>query len=319
MRGNRYYCSRLLAKGIFHPGLKKDKRINLKNPHQSPIVSYNSFKTYVSIFDNFFAYLEIEFSLKNFQLIEEKHIVSYLIHKIRNSSSKQYLQKIVSALGKLEYALTVYSTKSYSKICTKNKKNAYKKKFTYDFSIRKKILKIANSLDLIESEQVDRTYSNPEEVIAHLSNPKHRLAAKIQLVGGARFVGVRVIEFDQAKGYFHDKIEDIEYFQIETKEKGGRKGNVFIEINDYYELQEYFCKDTFEFQINYQEYAKDIRNACQKLGIECFGSHGFRYNYTIRRLIAYQDFGYTYMNSLKSVSQEIKHTRTDIIEGVYGR
>jgi hypothetical protein len=86
-------------------------------------------KTYRNIWNNFFNYLLEHFKLKNFELINEDHIKAYVEYKIEYYPSKQYLEKIISALGKLEFALNRYSK-------LKNETNP----ISYDFNIRQYLM-----------------------------------------------------------------------------------------------------------------------------------------------------------------------------------
>ena len=106
---------------------------------------------------------------------------------------------------------------------------------------------------------------------------------------------------------------------IETKEKGGKVGDVFISIKTYETLQNFFLQnDTSYFKISYQEYIDDIKTTCQKLNIPHHGSHGFRWTFAQNRVREYQNHGYTYEQALQGVSWEMKHYRASITEHYLG-
>jgi len=143
------------------------------------------------------------------------------------------------------------------------------------------------------------------------------VAALIQLYGGARSEGVTLIKKDQLKDIVIDPITKNEVGIIETKEKGGKIGDVMIRPYVYEWLEEYFQYNE-RFKINYQAYADDIRQTCLSLGIKPHGSHGFRWTFAQNRVRTYQDHEYSYEQALQGVSWEMKHFRSDITEHYLG-
>jgi len=160
---------------------------------------------------------------------------------------------------------------------------------------------------------MSRAYKNPKTVIANIKNKMYRLAASIQYEGGARYVGIRKIELKQLKGRKIDEITGTLIGVIETKEKGGRVGDIFVTKKTYDELYSFLYKGG-KFNIIYQQYEKEIVALCLKLDIDCNGSHGFRWSFARKRLVEYQNHGFTYEESLRKVSFEMKHNRKDITE-----
>ena len=154
MRGSVYYQSAELTKTIFFEGAKKHNRIDPNHIHYNCVSSFNTMKTYRNIWNNFFNYLLEHFKLKNFELINEDHIKAYVEYKIEYYPSKQYLEKITSALGKLEFALNRYSK-------LKNETNP----ISYDFNIRQYLLCNAKDLNLVANNYNNRVYSNPQLII----------------------------------------------------------------------------------------------------------------------------------------------------------
>ena len=186
--------------------------------------------------------------------------------------------------------------------------------------IRQELLNNARDLKLVANNYKNRTYLNPYLVIENLKNPNHQLAATIQLEGGARSEGVTLIKEEQLKGF---KIEDISKQSvgiIQTKEKGGKVGDVLVSSQTYKKLEGYFTSnDTLTFKIKYQDYLDDIRNACEKLNIIYQGSHGFRWTFAQNRVRIYQKHNYTYEQALQGVSWEMKHFRASITEHYLGK
>ena len=308
MRGSVYYQSAVLTKVIFFEGAKKINRINPNHEHYLCIASFKTMQSYKKVWDNFFNYLKEHFKVKNFELITSEHVKSYIEYKIEYYPSKQYLEKIISALGKLEIALNRYS------------KDKYDNPITYDFKIRQELLNNARDLKLVANNYHNRVYINPTLVIRNLKDINHQIAASIQLEGGARSEGVTLIKEEQLKGYKIDDITKQTVGIVETKEKGGKVGDVLISLNTYQKLENYFVdNNTNTFKIKYQDYLDDIKNSCKKVNATYQGSHGFRWTFAQNRVREYQKYDYTYEQALQGVSWEMKHFRASITEHYLGR
>lgn len=307
MRGSVYYQTANLVKVIFVEGVKKEQRVNPTHEYYQCIASYNTMDTYRRVWNNFFNYLREHWKIKNCELIDTLHVKAYFEYKIEYYPSKQYAEKISSALGKLEIALN-----KYSKMTHENPK-------TYDFNIRQNILDNARDLKMVANNYKNRTYRIPEIIIKHLSTPEHQLAASIQLEGGARAEGVLLIKRQQLKGYKTDTITQTKVSVIETKEKGGKIGDVLISTATYKKLEQYFIENQkTTFKLKYQNYENDIIQACQIVGEKSNGSHGFRWTFAQNRVREYQKYSYTYEQALQGVSWEMKHFRASITEHYLG-
>lgn len=305
MRGSVYYQSALLAKQIFESGAKKENRIDPNHPHFQKVASFQTMESYRNIWNNFFNYLKEHWCIKDAEKISSEHITAYLDYKIEYYPSKLYLQKIVSALGKLEVALQLFG------------KNIYNETRHYDFSIRQYILDEARNLDLVADNYHHRAYNNPELLIASLSDPTHQLAARIQYEGGARIEGVALIKAEQLQGTVFDSITNQEKAFYISKEKGGKLGPVVISCETYILLSEHIERHKY-FKINRQNYWNDLKQAALLCKENTESSHGLRWNFAKRRMFEYAQAGYSYSDSLKHVSNEMKHNRASITEHYLG-
>jgi len=305
MRGSVYYQTAELTKIIFENGAKKIDRTNPYHSHFNKISSYTTMKSYRDIWNNFFNYLREHWVLKDCEQIEEQHILAYLDYKIEYYPSKQYLQKIVSALGKLETALISYTQQKYGEAKV------------YNFDIRHFLLKEAYDLKLVANNYHNRAYKFPHSLIHKLTNPLHRIAAKIELEGGARVEACSLIKPDQLRQFCLDKISKKEKGVLFTKEKGGKEGFIYISIETYTAIDTHI-KSSGLFKINRFAYMKDIREACLELNINSEGTHGFRWNFAQNRLFEYANANYTYEQSLLLISKEMKHNRASITEHYIG-
>ena len=301
MRGSVYYQSSQLVKQIFVEGAKKEDKINLNHEHYQVVSSYKSMETYRNIWNNFFNYLLEHWKIKDFEKIESEHIAAYMDYKIEYYPSKQYLEKISAALGKLEIALKLFS------------KNVSKLEKDYDFSIRQKMLDNARDLKQVANNYHNRAYSNPNFLILNLKDSMHKVAATMQLEGGARLEGVALIKAEQLLGTKVDSITNKEVGIVLTKEKGGKEGEVLVSLDTYTDLESYILEYN-KFKINSQKYYNDIKQAAIASNETPEASHGLRWNFAKRRMFEYGKAGYSYEDCLQQVSYEMKHNRASITQ-----
>lgn len=305
MRGSVYYQSSQLVKQIFQEGAKKQDKINSNHEHYQMVSSYKTMESYRRVWENFFNYLLEHWKIKDFEKIEAQHIEAYMDYKIEYYPSKQYLEKISAALGKLEVALKNFA------------KNIHKVEKDYDFSIRQIILDQARDLKFVANNYHNRAYDNPKLLIFNLKNSMHQLAAKIQLEGGARIEGVALIKPEQLLGIKTDKVTKTQKGIIFTKEKGGKQGEVLVSVETYTELENYISINS-KFKINRQAYYNDIKQAAILSKESPEGSHGLRWNFAKRRMFEHGKAAYSYSDSLQQVSYEMKHNRASITEHYLG-
>ena len=301
MRGSIYYQTGQLTKVIFEEGAKKhDKNCDLSESYQK-VSSFTTMETYRRTWNNFGIFLRDEYDIKNFEKVTSEHIEGYMLSKVDALKSKQYLEKISSALGKLGIALELFNQKVKGKYVS------------FDFSIRQEVLNHIRSEELVYDGYHNRAYQEPTVIIENLTSKKHQLAAQIQLCSGCRFEGIGFMRKSQLKGLSFDTVTKSDVWIVETKEKGGKVGEIYLTHELYLELQEYILVDGF-FKIDYQEYAKDIRSTCKFLDIKPEGTHAFRWCFAQNRIKEYQVNSYTYDQALLGVSQEMKHNRISISE-----
>ncbi len=305
MRGSIYYQTAELTKVIFVEGAKKEERIDPTHPHFQCVASFKTMETYRGVWNNFGHYLKEHWRIKDFEQIDSEHIQAYMAYKIEYYPTKQYLEKISAALGKLEMALTNYTTYKYGE------------PREYDFNIRQQTLDNARALKQVANGYYNRVYKDPQALIELLSNPNHQIGAMIQLHGGARAEGITLIKPHQLHGYKTDEITNEQVGIIETTEKGGKVGDVLIPSSLYRQVEEIIAKNG-KFTINYKAYAEDVHAACERLKIPSEGSHGLRWTFAQNRVREYQKFGYSYEEALQGVSLEMKHFRASITEHYLG-
>jgi hypothetical protein len=301
LRGSVYYQSAQLVKQVFEAGAKKEDKINPDHEHYQFVSSYKTMESYRAVWNNFFNYLLEHWKIKDFEKIENYHIQSYIDYKVEYYPSKQYLEKISAAIGKLEVALKKFA------------KNIHNVDREYDFSIRQTILDEARDLKYVSNNYHNRAYNNALLLIENLKDPLHQLAAKIQYEGGARIEGVALIKKDQMMGIKVDSITNKEVGIVLTKEKGGKEGEIIVSIDTYTNLNSYILEYD-KFKINRQKYYNDIKQAAIASNETQEASHGLRWNFAKRRMFEYGKAGYSYEECLQQVSYEMKHNRASITQ-----
>lgn len=300
MRGSVYYQSAELTKAIFCAGATKMDRIDPKHLNYQKVSSFKTMESYRNIWNNFFNYLKEHWKIKDCEMISCEHVVAYMDYKVEYYPSRQYLEKISAALGKLEVALTYYT------------QNKYGEAKPYDFSIRHTVLNNARNFELVADNYHNRAYEDPKALLDALKDtPYHHIAALMEYEGGARLEGCALIRKEQLFGYKVDPITNILKGVIMTKEKGGKVGEVYINTTTYDRIEAGIILEDL-FKINRSEYYASLKKACQRLNIPCEGSHGLRWNFAKRRMTEYSQAGYTYEQSLQGVSWEMKHNRAYI-------
>ena len=301
MRGSVYYQSSQLVKQIFQEGVKKEDKVNPDHEHYQFVSSYKTMESYRAIWNNFFNYLLEHWKLKDFEKIEPHHIQAYMDYKVEYYPSKQYLEKISAAIGKLELALKKFA------------KNIHNEERDYDFSIRQSILNEARDLKFVANNYHNRAYNNPLLLIENLKDPLHKIAASIQFEGGARIEGVAIIKKEQLLKAQIDFITKSKKYAIFTKEKGGKEGKVLISKETYYALENHLLSNE-KFKINRQKYYNDLKEAALLSNEVPEASHGLRWNFAKRRMFECGKAGYSYEECLQQVSTEMKHNRASITE-----
>lgn len=306
MRGSVYYQSAELTKAIFCAGTTKVERIDPTQQNFQKVSSYKTMESYRNVWNNFLNYLKEHWHVKDAEEINFEHIIAYMDYKLEYYPSKQYLEKISAALGKLEIALTYYTKAKYGE--ARN----------YNFSIRQSILDSARNFDLVADNYHNRAYSDPMALINSLKeNPWHHIAACIEYEGGARLEGCALIKQEQLLGFKYDVIAKVRKGILLTKEKGGKVGEVLIKPTTYKRLEA--CISLYAvFKLKRSEYYQAIKKACHMLNIPCEGTHGLRWNFAKRRMFEYAQAGYSYEQSLQGVSWEMKHNRAYITEHYLG-
>ena len=119
---------------------------------------------------------------------------------------------------------------------------------------------------------------------------------------------------EQLKGIKIDSVINEEVGIIETKEKGGKVGDVLVPLDIYKKLENYLIEND-KFKIIYQHYLNDLKQASKLSNQKYHSSHGLRWTFAQNRVRDYQQkANYSYYEAIQKVSWEMKHFRASITE-----
>src|SRR5271157_1366048 len=169
MRGSVKWQTGQLARALFEEGVSKAQRMD-PGEKQGKISSYRTMETYRDVWNDFGTFAKEAMGVRDFEKVDGDHVEFFMRAKMDEGVSKQYLEKITSALGALERALERFTAEKYG--AAKD----------YDFSQRLEVLHEAKA-DGLKDGYHDRAYLNPERVIEYLKEAEHRLAAQLQREG----------------------------------------------------------------------------------------------------------------------------------------
>ena len=339
MRGSIKWQVIQLVRIIFQEGLSKKERSNKESYYFQMVTQDTTMETYKLIWIEFGNFAKTHYKIKDIEDLDNTHIEQYLLYKISNTCAQQTLEKLSSALGKLEIAL-----QKFTYLSGKNRQ--------YNFNNRVKILNYARDFKLVYDGYHSRVYANPNMIINRLENTNHQLCARMQLEGGARIGGLEYLKKEVKVSYskleanrlidsvnidrvaskyaYLQTLQGIcfdpilekngvkkEIGKILTVEKGGRPGLIYLTTQTYKEL-ELFFKENSVFIVNRFGYMKKIEDACCALGYEGHGSHGFRWTHVQNRQEELLLCGFSEQEALLLNSIEHKHWRSEITSHYLG-
>jgi integrase len=302
MRGSIKWQTAQLAKAIFEAKVSKEERTDPDSERYGKISSYKTMKTYRDVWNDLGKFAKQELGVKDFEDMKGSHVAAFMKAKIDQGASRQHMEKITSAMGALERALERFSEDKHGTARE------------YDFSQRLEVLHEAKAENTLRDGYHDRAYLDPHGVISAIKEEDHRLAAQMQLEGGARLGGVSRIEPEQLRGLGEDPFTGREVGVFYTTEKGGKGGEVRVTPETYGRLREHIHTQG-NFSIDERAYQRDVREAAVKVGEDPEGTHGFRWNFAQERMEELVEKGrLDYEQARQEVSWEMKHERASITD-----
>ena len=228
---------------------------------------------------------------------------------VKKGRSLQTFETILSALGKLEYALNCYIG-AYLPANTR----LHTEEMRMDFYVkaRKLLRKSSRTFG-------SRAYPDPVRLIMAIPNATYRLQASLQYEGGLRAEGVGAPSHSKVKnpitaqglrGTCNDPVTNIIVGKVATVEKGGKETDHYISLETYRTLQD-FIQQYGKLESDYDDYVEAINQAARETDQywKGRGTHGLKYNFAQERYYECVSCGFTHEQALQQTSKELSHNR----------
>ncbi len=278
------------------------------------IYSFGSWKVYKYETHRFVQYL-LEKGLESLldTVTVAEGMAAYLTEKldyyVAKKRSRQTMETLLSALGKLEYAINLYIGCHGLNVGPLETEN-----LRMEFYARSKA-------QLPKSSKVfgNRAYPDPLRLIESISNPTFQLQAALQYEGGLRAEGVGAPSNRRLKnplmkkglrGTGNDPVTGKTVGIVAATEKGGKETDHYVSLETYYRLERYIMAH-HQLESEYHSYVEAINKAAQKTGQYTVGrgSHGLKHNFAQERYLECVNHGLSHEQALQQTSLETSHFR----------
>jgi hypothetical protein len=254
-----------------------------------PVYSIRTQQGYQKVWKMFFTHIRENHGVNDVSKVKTWHVADFLNDIIDRGVALKTFKTYAAAMSKLEPAM--------------NKVRRYP--IAYSDTI--KSLNIAARGELKHNDP-RRAYVDPEASIARIENEMYRLAAYMQLEGGARIAEISELKADRNLRGIRNGFG---YIRL-TNTKGGRIRLMKISEHVYRRVND-IIKAEGKFEFTRINYARAAGRAFQSRGEKWNGTHGLRWNYAQRRFYELQsDDGKSFQEALKAVSLELGHSRPEI-------
>jgi len=278
------------------------------------IHSFGSWKVYRNETHNFVGFMAKKgrSSLLDTALVAEDmgfYLAKRLEHYVANKRSRQTMETLLSALGKMEYAINFY--------ISRHDLNAG----LLDTETLRMGFYTQSKAQLPRSSKVfgNRAYPDPLRLIGHIADSTFQLQASLQYEGGLRAEGVgapsnRRIKNPLTKqglrGTGIDPVTRKMVGIVASVEKGGKETNHFVSMETYSRLETHINKNG-QLISDYLQYVTAINQAARETGqyARGRGSHGLKHNFAQERYIECVQQGFSHEQALQQTSLETSHFR----------
>lgn len=228
---------------------------------------------------------------------------------IKKGRSRQTIETILAALGKLEYAVNYYIKKNGIEILPLDTE-ALRRKF-YSRS-RKLLRKSSRMFD-------NRAYPDPVRLIEAIHDGTYQMQASLQYEGGLRAEGVGApsnrrlknpLTMEGLHGIGADPVSKLTVGVVASVEKGGKETEHYVSVETYQRLER-LIRTNGKLESNYTAYVEAINRAARKTGqyVSGRGTHGLKYNFAQERYLECIAYGFTHERALQQTSLETAHFR----------
>jgi len=232
-----------------------------------------------------------------------------LTHYVEKNRSRQTMETILSAMGKLEYALNSYIEQHAPETPKLNSQQLRMEYYTRSRRLLRKSSKLFNN----------RAYPDPLRLIAAITDGTFQLQAPLQYEGGLRTEGVGSPSNNRLKnpltekglhGIGMDPVTGLPAGIISSVEKGGKETEHFVSVETYHRLEKHI-QTHGKLESNYADYLQAINTAARKTkqyAPGC-GSHGLKHNFAQERYLECIAHGMSHEQALQQTSLETSHLR----------
>lgn len=231
---------------------------------------------------------------------------SYFLGKNR---SRQTMETMLSAMGKLEYAINHYIKQHCLDILPLKTERL---RLEFYAQSKARLRKSSRVFD-------NRAYPDPIRLIENISDPTFQLQASLQFEGGLRAEGVgapsnRRVKNPLTNGGLHgtgnDPVTGNRVGIVSVKEKGGKETEHFISQETYNRLENYLQAHS-RLESDYAAYVEAINRSARETGQYApgRGSHGLKHNFAQERYLECIAQGMSHEQALQHTSLETAHFR----------
>ena len=299
------------VEAVFH-SVRSIREVKLDNVRE--IRSFGTWEVYKYEVHRFVQFMQhrVKTDLLDTQSVRNEmleYLEERLAHYVERKRSRQTMETILSALGKLEYAVNHYISihvPDFPRLETENLRLEF-------YTKSKKLLSKSSKVF------TNRAYPDPIRLIEAIHDGIFQLQASLQYEGGLRAEGVGApsnrrlknpLTRDGLHGISTDPVTKLPVGVIASVEKGGKETEHFVSIGTYYRLEEYLQKHC-KLESDYIGYVEAINQAAKKTDQYApgRGTHGLKHNFAQERYLQCIDFGLTHEQALQQTSLETSHFR----------
>ncbi len=254
-----------------------------------PVYSIRTEAEYKKAWQRFFIFVRNEYGVRDPAKVKRRHVEEFLQRRINADVKLRTFKGYAAALGKMELALN----------------NIRKYPLHYSETINRLRDHAKTELD---GSTTSRGYRKPEDIIKELNIAEYKIAAELQLYGGAR-----ISEISELKpGRNLVGLKDGEWTIRLTNTKGGRVRDMRVPKELYDRVEGIVSKDG-KFSFTRCNYSSALKGASVRAGENWTGTHGLRWNFVQDSFRNHQEKGgLSFEEALQAVALEIGHSRPEI-------
>ncbi len=240
-------------------------------------------------------------------------MATYLTQKLEyyavNKRSRQTMETLLSALGKLAYSINSYVERHGLNVAPLEME-----KLRMDFYAQSRA-RLAKSSKVFGN----RAYPDPVRLIESIANPTFQLQASLQYEGGLRAEGVGApsnrrlknpLTIKGLRGTGKDPVTGRLVGVVAATEKGGKETDHYVSVETYSRLEKYILAH-HQLESDYSAYVEAINQAAKETGqyARGRGSHGLKHNFAQERYLECVSHGFSHEQALQQTSLETSHFR----------